>query len=131
MIHIGETTRGKNEGSITIEDEETPKTIDWAIQPIILKLANSQHFGDYANGLVPTKEVDEGWNLKPLGDIDDPLVKTALGQIDPSMVARARPAPDRVVSMLRGIRRFDQLHNKARPVLVDGTMDKSLLRKPK
>lgn len=131
VVHIGDTTRGKNEGSITIEDERTPKTIDWAIQPIVLKLANAQHFGDYANGLVPTQLVEEGVNLKPLGDAEDPLVKAALEQIDPSMMARARATPERVLSMLRGIQKFDEIHNKARPVLVDGTVNRNLLRKMK
>lgn len=129
VVHIGDTTIGKNEGSITIEDEETPKTIDWAIQPIILKLANSRHFGDYARGLVPTIKIDEGYILKPLGDAQDPLVKAALERIDPSMAVQSRITPPRVSAMFQKIQKFDENHNKARPVLVDGTVDKNLLMK--
>src|SRR5690606_27515277 len=88
VIHIGATTVGKNEGSITIEDERKPRQIDWAIQPIIVKLADKDGDGDYVNGLVPDKEVDEFCNgclpLSPLGSKEDPLILTALTIIDPT-----------------------------------------------
>lgn len=140
VVHIGETTRGKNEGSITIEDEreniDEKERIDWAMQPIILMLANAEHYGDYHEGLIPAFEVrevgtgtKEEYKLKPLGDKEDPLVKKALAQIDPSMASKARATPPRVLSMLRGIKSFDEINNKATPVLVDGTIDKELLRR--
>ncbi len=129
VIHIGDSTRGKNEGSITIEDERVPRQIDWAIQPIILKLANAEHYGDYHKGLGPTFVAKEGYELKPLGDKEDPLVKVALAQIDPSMAVKARATPPRVVSMLRGIKSFDEINNKAKPVLVDETTKKELMRR--
>lgn len=87
VVHIGETTVGKNEGSITIVDERDPPEIEWGIQPIIVKLANKAGFGDYPDGLEPQYEVDE-WNYLPWGPIgspDDPLLAAALGLIDPSM----------------------------------------------
>ena len=86
VIHIGATTVGKNEGSITIEDERKPRQIDWAIQPIIVKLADKDGDGDYVNGLVPDEKVDEFdyLPLSPLGSKDDPLILTALTIIDPT-----------------------------------------------
>jgi len=87
VVHIGETTVGKNEGSITIIDERTPPEIEWGIQPIIVKLANKAGFGDYPDGLEPQHEVDE-WDYlpwAPIGSSDDPLLAKALGLIDPSM----------------------------------------------
>ncbi|PPL00668.1 S41 family peptidase [Parapedobacter indicus] len=87
VIHIGETTVGKNEGSITIIDEREPPEIEWGIQPIIVKLANKNGFGDYPNGLDPQYEVDE-WDYlpwAPIGSLDDPLLAKALGLIDPRM----------------------------------------------
>jgi C-terminal processing protease CtpA/Prc len=131
VVHIGETTRGKNEGSTTLEDERVPREIEWAIQPIILKLANAEHYGDYHDGLNPIIEVKEGYELKPLGDKEDPLVKVALAQIDPSMSAKTRATPPRVLSMLKGIKSFDEINNKAKPILVDETINRKLLRRVK
>lgn len=126
VIHIGEKTRGKNEGSITLDDE---KNHDWAIQPIILKLANAEHFGDYAQGLIPSFTVDEGYDLEPHGSAEDPLIKLALGRIDPSMLARGRGTPPRVLATLNRIRAFNVKNNKAYPVLVDETLDKSFIKR--
>lgn len=135
VVHIGDTTRGKNEGSITVEDErkniDEKERIEWAIQPIILKLANALHFGDYHDGLAPTFTIQEGYELKPLGSKEDPLVKVALAQIDPSMATKARATPSRVLSMLKGIKSFDEINNKAKPVLVDETTKKELFRRVK
>lgn len=135
VVHIGETTRGKNEGSITIEDErkdiEEKDRIEWAMQPIILMLANAEHYGDYHDGLLPTFGAKEGYELKPLGDKDDPLVKVALEKIDPSMTARVRATPPRVLSMLRDVKGFDEINNKAKPILVDDATKKELMRRIK
>src|SRR5690606_20220039 len=87
VVHIGETTVGKNEGSITIVDERKPPEIEWGIQPIIVKLADKNGYGDYPNGLQPQYIVDE-WDYlpwSPIGSLDDPLLAKALGLIDPSM----------------------------------------------
>ena len=87
VVHIGETTVGKNEGSITIVDERKPPEIEWGIQPIIVKLADKNGYGDYPNGLKPQYTVDE-WDYlpwSPIGSLDDPLLAKALGLIDPSM----------------------------------------------
>lgn len=131
VIHIGETTRGKNEGSRTIEDESGE--IEWAIQPIILKLANANHFGDYDHGLSPDILVKEGYELKPLGDLQDPLLSRALQQIDPTVLSsiRARPTPPRVMNLLQSLRGFDEVNYKAKPVLVDETVKMDHLMKIK
>ncbi|HLT42303.1 MAG TPA: S41 family peptidase [Sphingobacteriaceae bacterium] len=119
VVHIGEMTRGKNEGSTTIEDTRNPRQINWAIQPIILKLANADGFGDYDKGLDPTIEVREGYELRPFGDLSDPLVKAALSHIGSGMVARSRVTPPGVLNMFKTLKSFDKINNKARPVLVD------------
>ncbi len=87
---IGSVTRGKNEGSITLYDaplsDYTNREIAnpshrWAMQPIVFRLTNSEGFGDYADGLIPDIEIDEYQyftNLKPLGDPEEILLKTAL-----------------------------------------------------
>ena len=120
VVHIGETTTGKNEGSITIVDEREPRKIDWGIQPIIVKLANKDGFGDYPDGLKPQYEVDE-WNYlpwAPLGSLEDPLLAQALGLIDPGM----RPAAAKSM----GLRA--QTAHKLQAIEVPGFEDK--LNKP-
>lgn len=86
VIHIGETTVGKNEGSITIVDERKPRQIEWGIQPIVVKLANKAGFGDYPDGLDPQYEIDEWAYIPwaPIGSMDDPLLAKAISLIDPS-----------------------------------------------
>lgn len=133
VVHIGKTTRGKNEGSVTIEDDRKnineDERIKWAIQPIVLKMANADHFGDYHDGLPPTIEREEGYRLSPLGDKDDPLVKAALEHIDPTMAIKRQIAPFKVLNMLEEVKDFDDNNNKARPVLIDETIDKEVFRR--
>lgn len=129
VVHIGKRTVGKNEGSIKIEDERVPKIINWIIQPIILKLANKDHFGDYAKGLFPTIDVEEGYDLKPHGDSQDPLVKEALKIIEPTMFIQARGTSITLGANFKKIQEVENRNRKAKPVSVDGTVDKSLVRR--
>ncbi len=73
---IGETTYGKNVGSITITDETGD--IDYALQPIVMKAYNSLGNSDYSAGFIPDLEVSESRELVPFGNIYDPLLGTAL-----------------------------------------------------
>ncbi|TCK82777.1 C-terminal processing protease CtpA/Prc [Albibacterium bauzanense] len=138
VIHIGETTRGKNEGSITIEDKRTPRVINWALQPIIVKLADKNGEGDYDQGLIPDYEVDETdvLPLLPIGSEQDPLVAKALSLIDPisSPQARARTmaiTPTPLLQKVSFANKFDERTMKAKPVQVDGTIDTETLKKIK
>ena len=87
VIHIGETTVGKNVGSITVYDyidNDGTKNPDhtYAMQPIILKIANSDDFADYDNGLEPNTAIDEDIkNLGVLGDEKEALLGAALSII--------------------------------------------------
>ncbi len=87
VIQIGETTRGKNEGSITIFDYiDEEGTINpnhtWAMQPLVLRLENSAGFSDYTDGLAPNTPLEEDLeNLGVLGDVNEPLLAEALTQI--------------------------------------------------
>lgn len=134
VIHIGGTTMGKNEGSITIEDEREPRVIDWAIQPIIVKLANSEGKGEYEEGLIPDYEVDENDVLPflPLGSPQDPLVARALTFIDPTMAggqfSRAAKAAERSISFTE-IGQFNEKFTRPLPILIDETIDKKRLER--
>ncbi|RRA98591.1 S41 family peptidase [Larkinella rosea] len=79
VITIGETTYGKNVGSITISDE-TGK-IKWGMQPIVFKSFNAQNESNYSTGFVPTIAKSEPLDVKQLGDIEETYLSTALAQI--------------------------------------------------
>ena len=87
VVLIGNTTYGKNVGSITVYDyidNEGNKNPNhtYAMQPIVLKIANSVGFADYANGLDPDIELRErASNLGVLGRPTEPLLSVALSQI--------------------------------------------------
>jgi hypothetical protein len=52
------------------------------MQPIVLKIVNSDGFGDYFNGLTPTNELKETIStFGVLGDATEPLLKAAIGKI--------------------------------------------------
>jgi len=81
VVLVGETTYGKNVGSITIyeEDPVKQKTNRWGMQPIVVKFANAKNFSDFGNGFAPDVEESEyNYPLMPLGDTNETLLKTAL-----------------------------------------------------
>lgn len=81
---IGELTYGKNVGSITLFEENNPKN-RWGMQPIVIKMANKEGFTNYAGGFTPNHYIQEinilDGVLKPLGDLDEPLLATAIAKI--------------------------------------------------
>ncbi len=88
VVQIGDITTGKNVGSVTLYDSpdftatnRNPKH-KYAMQPIVLKIVNSADFGDYFNGLIPTHELKETIStFGVLGDVNEPLLKLAIGKI--------------------------------------------------
>lgn len=77
---VGDTTVGKDVGSITINDEDSDIN-DWAIQPIVVKLVNNAG-QDYPNGFYPDLVLEDNYLiLRPLGDIEEPLLSGALAAI--------------------------------------------------
>jgi len=108
IIQIGETTVGKDKGSITIST--TDERIKWQLQPLVMRLKDKNDVGNYINGLTPTHEVIEweecyetikayymdgdtrvelmvpimspwGGGMKEYGDPSDPLIAEAIAQI--------------------------------------------------
>lgn len=77
---VGQTTYGKNVGSITIYDK-TGK-ITWAMQPIILKLFNKLEQSDYTNGFTADyTNKDNNLVIYPLGDTRETMLNMALTNI--------------------------------------------------
>ena len=92
VILVGETTVGKNEGSITVVDSELPfvdvdnrnpnHTV--GMQPIVFQVFNSRDQSDYTAGFEPdisVREIDFFSDIKPFGDVDEPLLRAALDRI--------------------------------------------------
>ncbi len=102
VVHIGETTRGKNEFSITMVDDpegsyiynpERENKINsdnrWAIQPLVGRNENADGFSDYTSGLVPDIELQEDIsNLGVLGDLQEPLLAKAIEEITGSATGK-------------------------------------------
>jgi len=82
VIIIGETTYGKNVGSITLFEEDEPNN-KWGLQPIVVKYFNSKGESDFTAGFTPDYEVDEFADLYlyPFGDSNDPMLGKALSLI--------------------------------------------------
>lgn len=78
---IGDTTIGKNVGSITLYDEDNSKN-KWGIQPIIAKFYNSAGKSDFTAGFSPEiYNPDLEINKKELGDPNEALLKEAINHI--------------------------------------------------
>lgn len=89
VTQIGDATTGKNVGSITLYDSPTFRKENvnpshkYAMQPIVLKIANKNNFSDYVNGLQPdVNQLEDLANLGVLGETSDPLLNTALDYVD-------------------------------------------------
>ncbi|MDG1761157.1 MAG: S41 family peptidase [Flavobacteriaceae bacterium] len=84
VIQVGDNTVGKNVASTTIKDWiDNDGTVNpdhkWAMQPIILKISNSEGFADYESGLNPDVKITETISeMGILGDIQEPLLSKAL-----------------------------------------------------
>lgn len=96
VILIGTSTHGKYVGSITVYDYIDSKGTKnpnhkYAMQPIVLKIANSKGVTDYREGFAPDYVRNE-WtylgDIKPLGDPEEPYLKAALGIIAGENVAK-------------------------------------------
>lgn len=78
---IGDRTTGKNVGSVAFEDEENEKN-KYGILPIVSQSFNSLDQSDYTNGFAPNVTVKESQErLRPLGDVNELLLRTAISQI--------------------------------------------------
>ena len=78
---VGINTTGKYVGSITLTDAANPSD-PWAMQPIVVKFANSLGVTDFVNGLTPDIIAEEDIaNLLPFGDPNEALLKVVLTDI--------------------------------------------------
>ena len=116
VVKIGTTTYGKNVGSITLYDSpdfrkdgaNTAHTN--ALQPIVFQIYNKLDQSDYTQGFVPDYEVIEyASQIKPFGDVEEPLLKTALDLIS-GVVSKPNFAKDNLFTT--GASVFNSLDKK-------------------
>lgn len=93
---IGTNTHGKYCGMFVFDKSVEPKLDNWLLCPICFKYANANGMTDFRNGLPVDYFVEEDIiNMYPFGDINDPMLATALdvatGQ--PLTAKGARVAP--------------------------------------
>ena len=88
VIKVGTTTYGKNVGSITLYDssnfkKEGVNTLHTnALQPIVFQIYNKLDESEYTQGFTPDYNVVEfASQIKPFGDMEESLLKTALDHI--------------------------------------------------
>jgi len=86
ITNVGFNTAGKYVASVTIKDWDDKGVVNpnhkWAMQPIIVKIANSEGISDFVSGLVPDFEAREDIaNLLPFGDQNETLLKAVLNNI--------------------------------------------------
>lgn len=117
VVQVGDTTRGKNVGSFTIKDWYTTNdgslstAHKWAIQPITLKISNSQGESDYFDGLLPDVPIEEDFReLLPLGDVNEALLAATidyiLGSSKSSIRQEEEPLDYRVIADSRDFKPF-------------------------
>lgn len=134
VVTVGETTYGKYTASITLKPEDyydsssTYADFDnWAVQPIILRYANSQGVTDFKDGFTPDITVeDDLFSPIPLGDKTEAVLKAAIEDITgTTIVAKKSAVIPNYEIFDRGFSRFDA--NK-RELLLDNFDKKELIR---
>ncbi|MCF6307198.1 MAG: S41 family peptidase [Flavobacteriaceae bacterium] len=90
VMQVGGTTTGKFQASFLLYDAPAPNFSrsqantghTYAMLPLVFKTANSVGFTDFVDGLDPDIEYLEDYsNLGVLGDVNEPLLATALNDI--------------------------------------------------
>lgn len=131
---IGETTYGKYTASITLKPEdfydnpsEYKDFTNWALQPIILKYANSQGVTDFKDGFVADVPVDdELFSPIPLGDKNEAMLKETLKVITGVEVIAMKSAV-RVPEYEIFDRGFSKYDANKRELVIDG-LNKDFLK---
>lgn len=87
VIHVGETTEGKNVGSYSIKNAKFP---GYKLQPITIKIYNSLRQSNYRNGFVPDdvnsySEIEFARPFVAFGSLDDIYMQMSLRALDVSI----------------------------------------------
>lgn len=78
-VLIGDTTVGKNVGSVLVNDEDNSKN-NWAFMPIILRYFNKDRQSDFIDGFAPDYFIVDDYKHQ-LGDTGEELLAKAIAEI--------------------------------------------------
>lgn len=78
VVTLGYSTAGKYTASITFHDDT--KSYNWAIQPIVVKLANANNASDYKDGFSPDYPVSDDY-FSALGSLNEGMFSKAVSVI--------------------------------------------------
>ncbi|MEH0157763.1 S41 family peptidase [Limibacter armeniacum] len=82
VITVGQTTYGKNVGSILIQEE------GYDFFPISFRVTDVNGDGDYGDGIAPDISDARDWIDVPLGSVSESRLRAALEDISPNSAAR-------------------------------------------
>ena len=114
VVIIGATTVGKNVGSIPIQEEDNPDN-NYGLLPIVFRVANSQGQSSYAQGFIPGPgyTVDDlQFPMRALGDVEEPLLAAALGEIDGQLTGRKAGTQQPLVILLASTKQLNPIKNE-------------------
>lgn len=119
VIQIGETTVGKNVGSVTLYDSPTFGRANrnlnhkYAMQPLVLKIVNANDFGEYTDGLKPTYEqLEYITNMGVLGDASEPLLNLAISKITGSAAKRIQQDRKEALQTFTNVKAMNGIRNQ-------------------
>lgn len=124
VVQIGETTTGKNVGSVTLYDSPTftKRNVNpnhkYAMQPLVFKISNASDFGDYTQGLVPTYvQLEYLRSYGVLGDTDEPLLNMAISKITGAAAKKVQNDHGLVLPYISDSKKINGLRNE---MYIDG-----------
>jgi C-terminal processing protease CtpA/Prc len=119
VVQVGETTVGKNVGSVTLYDSPTFGKANrnpnhkYAMQPLVLKIVNAADFGEYTDGLKPNVEQAERIsNLGVLGDPSEPLLNAVLTQIGGATTKKTQEERGVVLKAFTDVKAMNGIRNQ-------------------
>jgi C-terminal processing protease CtpA/Prc len=94
---VGDTTVGKSFASISIYEKNDPKN-KWGMQPLVAVFTNGSEQQVPATGFVPNYLLQESSirNKKQLGDINEDLLKAALGIISGTITTQSQSMQSKI-----------------------------------
>lgn len=121
VIHIGTTTTGKNEFSISLVDNPENSFIysastegginpdnRWIIQPLVGRNENAVGFFDYTAGFAPDILLEEDiFNLGTFGDPSEPMLARAIEEITGTSSSKTRALPNDSQSINESVIGYD------------------------
>ena len=119
VVQVGETTVGKNVGSVTLYDSpsfgKTNRNPNhkYAMQPLVLKIVNAAGFGEYTDGLKPTYEqLEYISNMGVLGDPSEPLLNLTISKITGSTAKKIQQDRTQALRTFTNVKAMNGIRNQ-------------------